>query len=284
MNLPSFRAGLSLAFALSLSAPALLLSSCSQGEQREAAADTDLAYQSFKAHVEDVERNVQNVDLSDTEFSEQMNRAKADYDAKLAAVERDADQLTAEQRADVETLKTRYSTSFALRESAYKSRVPGTLPTGESAAGARLYESAAAGYAALPAASLRATYEQFVRNVKANESRYGIEDWRTVNDDWRALNDRKDQIEDQLSLADRTEIAKEKVKYAAFKTFDKSEARAEQGADATKSGAYKAGQAIGRGANKVGKVIDRGADKAGAAAKEVYKGVRDASKDEDKVR
>ena len=204
-----------------------------------------------------------------------MNRVKADYDARLAAAERDAEQLTAEQRAEIESLKVRYTTAFDQRETAFKARVPSTvapMPT--------LYTSAAAGYATLPASALRATYEQFVQNVKANEDRYGLADWRAVNADWEALDARKDQVEDQLSLADRTEIAKEKVKYTAIKTFDKGEARAAQGVDSARSGAYRAGKAIGRGASKAGEVIDKGADKVGDAAKEVYKGVRDAAKEE----
>ncbi len=276
MNIFRFRAGAVLVLALGLSAPAVFLTGCSNADQREVEADASTSYNDFRAYVEGVERDAQSVDLSDTEFSAEMNRVKADYDAKLAIAERDADQFTAEQRADLVRLKARYSAAFGQREAAYRSRAASS----PAPSGAGRYQPAAAGYAALPAASLRATYEQFVQNVKANEDRYGIEDWQAVNADWQALNARKDQVENELSIADRAEIAKEKIKYAAFKTFDKGEARAAQGADETKSGAYRAGQVIGHGAHKAGKVIERGAEKVGAATKEVYKGVRDASKEE----
>ncbi len=280
MSLLSLRAGLHLTLISALIAPATLLSGCSNTEQHDATATTNSAYTDFKTYVEDAERSAQRTDLSDTDFSAEKNRMKADYDARLAAIDRDAEQFSAEQRADIETLKTRYTTAVEQREAAYKSRVPATVSADGTAPGPMLY-TPSTGYATLAATDLRATYEQFVRNVKANENRYGIEDWRAVNADWKALNARKDQVEEQLSLADRTEIAKEKVKYAAFKTFDKSEARASEGADATKSGAYKAGQAIGRGANKAGEVIDKSAEKVGAAAKDVYKGVRDAGQTND---
>ncbi|MBC7447119.1 MAG: hypothetical protein H7330_03585 [Hymenobacteraceae bacterium] len=280
MNFLPFPTRFSLALVLTLSAPTAMFSGCSNAEQHEAAVATQSSYDDFSAYIEGVERDAQNIDLSDTDFSAAMNRTKADYDAKLAAVERDADQLNAEQRANVETLKARYTTTFEQREAAYKSRVPDTIASGATSTPG-LYTPAGTGYATLPAASLRATYEQFVQNVKANENRYEIADWRAVNADWRALNARKEQIEDQLSVADRAEIAKEKVKYAAFKTFDKSEARVEAGADATKGGAYKTGQAIGRGANKAGEVIDKSAEKVGNAAKDVYKGMRDAGTTEE---
>lgn len=277
MHRSFFRVGLALV--LGLTAPAAVLSGCTHAEQREAAADTTAAYTDFKAHVERIESRVSFIDLSDTQFSEEMNSAQADFDAKLAVVERDAEQLSAEQRADVAALKTRYTTAVEQRRAAYAARTTTPAATAATNGAAPLYQSAAAGYANLTAADLRATYERFVQNVKANEDRYGIADWRVVNEDWKALNARKDQLEDHLSVADRAEIAKEKVKYAAFKTFDKAEARAAQGADETESGAYRAGQAIGRGANKAGQAIDRGAEKVGDAAKEVFRGVKDAGKE-----
>ncbi len=284
MNISRFRGAWALTLALGLSAPVgTLLSGCSKAEKQEASADTATAYNDFKTYVEGVERDIERVDVSDTEFSEEMNRGKADFDAKLAAAERDAEQFTDEQRAEIATLKTRYTTAFEQREAAYRARqATQTAPaTGTASNTATVsYTPAAAGYAALPAASLRATYEEFVRNAKANEGRYGIEEWRAVNDDWRALNARKDAVEKELSLADRAEIAKEKIKYAAIKSYDKGEARAAEGADATKTGAYKAGEAIGRGASKTGEVLEEGASKVGNAAKDAYKGARNAVKND----
>ncbi len=268
---PSWRPALTLALAISFAGAAPALTSCSSAERQEASANTQNAYSDFKTYVETAESDVQRIDMSDTEFSADMNRAKADYDAKLAAAERDMDQFTAEQKADIEALKTRYSTAYDQREAAYRSKVP-TMAVG------KLYTPVAPTYASIPAAGLRATYEQFVQTVKANENQYEIADWQAVNADWKALNARKEQVEDQLSTADKAEIAKEKIKYAAFKTFDKSEARASEGAAETKDAAYKTGRAIGEGANKAGQVIDRGAEKVGNAAKGAYKGARDGLK------
>ena len=284
MTYRPFRAGWTLALGAALLATTPLVTSCSQADKQEAAAETNAAYADFKAYIERAEADVQRVDFSDTEFSNELSRMQADYDAKMAAADRDIDKMTAEQKAEMEALKARYNAAYAQRKEAYSARLAETAAgtrTG-TAGSAVMYQSAAAGYSTLPAADLRTTYEQFVRYVKANVDRYGIDDWRTVNADWEALNNRKEKVEDQLSADDRAEIAKEKLKYAALKTFDKTGERAAEGAAATKDGAYKTGQAIGRGANKAGHAIDKGAEKVGEAAKDVYKGVRDAVKDEEK--
>ena len=284
MTYRPFRAGWTLALGAALLATPPLVTSCSQAEKQEAATETNAAYSDFKSYIERAESEVERVDFSDTEFSDELSRMQAEYDAKMAEAARNIDKLTEEQKAEMEVLKARYDAAYAKRKETFVARLAATAAgtrTGTSSSTA-IYQSAAAGYSTLPAADLRTTYEQFVRYVKANVDRYGIDDWRSVNADWEALNRRKEQVESQLSSSDRAEIAKEKVKYAALKAFDKTGARAAEGANATQNGAYKAGQAIGRGANKAGQAIDQGAEKVGDAAKNVYKGVRDAVKEEEK--
>lgn len=279
MTKPFLRAALLLTLA---GAAPVAMSSCSNAEKQEAANDvadasadaqaaTRSAYDDFTATVERAETDAKNVDLSDTDFSREMDQAKADYDAKVAAVDRDLDQYSAEQKAEIEKLKVRYTTAIEQRQAAYKAHAANGGMATTTVTGGKLYKPVASTYATLPPTSLRATYEAFTRMVKDNEDKYDTDDWRAVNADWQALNARKDQVEAQLSADDKREIAKEQVKYAAFKTFDKAEGHAAEGA-------VKVGEAAG----KAGRAIDRTAEKVGDAAKGAYKGARDAIKKDDK--
>ncbi|MDF7813858.1 DUF6565 domain-containing protein [Hymenobacter sp. YC55] len=163
--------------------------------------------------------------------------------------------------------------------------------------------------AALTAANARQTYEAFVQHVQANEDHYDLGDWRAVNADWRALDQQYDQIKDNVSGNDKAEIAKEKLKYAAFKSFDKAKGRVSQAGDVVsgnpteakaKGGgvhlkqtaknvradagrlaqdAKQTGKDIGHGTKETGQEVGQGAakvgKKVGGAVKEVFHGKDD---------
>jgi hypothetical protein len=149
----------------------------------------------------------------------------------------------------------------------------------------------------LTAANARQTYESFVSKVKQNEDQYQINEWRQINAEWRALDEKYERVKSNVSGADQREIAKEKAKYAAFKSFDKTESRVSQGADVVTgdresavdkgsvvqversgknaaSDVKEAGKDIGQGAVNVGK-------KVGGAAKGAYKEVKSEIKNTD---
>jgi hypothetical protein len=230
----------SLTLGMVLSVSALFLSGCSGSNKQEATESAADAYASFRTYVESVEADRQRVDEKAADFSAEMNRVKEDYNDRLAVVEREVAQMTETQKIAIDSLKMRYTTAYMEREEAYKAHVQAA----EAAEVATVYQAAASGYGALAAADLRATFEQFVRDVKANQSRYNLDDWRLVNADWKALNARKELLEKELSVSDRATIAKEKIKYSAIKTMDKTEER-------TKI----VGESIERRADKIGDAL-----------------------------
>ncbi|TGE24862.1 hypothetical protein E5K00_06585 [Hymenobacter aquaticus] len=278
--------------------------SCSQADKKEVAQESDQAYEDFKTFVSTAETQADNVAAkTEAEYEQETSAMKSEFDSKVAAVDQYADQYDDARRQEIEQLRTRYTTAFDKRDMAWKNRpnsVAGTS-TGTTAGGTttRLYESAAGKYGGLTAANIRGTYEAFTAQIKQNEDRYGIEDWRDINADWKALDDRYDQIKKDVSTADRAEIAKEKLKYAAFKSYDKTEARVAQGADAVEGGAQKAEmetrderQAVGTAASNtasdvkeagktVGQKIGNAAKKVGEKTKEGYKEVKSEVKNTD---
>ncbi|MCB2379173.1 hypothetical protein LGH70_16360 [Hymenobacter sp. BT635] len=275
--------------------------SCSQADKQEVSQESDQAYEDFKTFVNTAETQADNVgDKAEADFERETTEMRSEFDAKVAAVDKYADQYDDTRRQEIEQLRTRYTTAFDKRDMAWKNRpgsVAGTSTTGGTTT--RLYESAAGKYGGLTAANIRGTYEAFTAQIKQNENRYGIEDWRAVNADWKALDDRYDQIKNEVSTADRAEIAKEKLKYAAFKSYDKTEARVAQGADAVQGGAQNAEaetrderQAVGTAASNtaadvknagksVGQKIGNAAQKVGEKTKEGYKEVKSEVKNTD---
>ncbi|TGE29050.1 hypothetical protein [Hymenobacter metallicola] len=275
--------------------------SCSQADKKEVSQESDQAYEDFKSFVTSAETKADNVaDQAEADYNEETTQLKNDFDSKVAAVDRYADQYDDARRQEIEQLRTRYTTAYDKRDMAWKNRpnaVAGTTTGGGTTT--RLYQSEAGKFGGLTAANIRGTYEAFTAQIKENENRYGIEDWRAVNADWKALDERYDQIKKDVSTADRTEIAKEKLKYAAFKSYDKAEARVAQGADAVQGGAQNAEvetrderQAVGTAAantasdvkdagKTVGQKIGNAAKKVGEKTKEGYKEVKSEVKNTD---
>ncbi|TGD82253.1 hypothetical protein [Hymenobacter wooponensis] len=276
--------------------------SCSNADKKEVSAESDEAYNDFKTFVSNTEAKAENVaDEAEADYEAETNQLKSDFDAKVAAVDKYSDQYDDTRRQEIEQLRTRYTTAYDKRDMAWKNRPNAVATTSTSSANLKpgKYYKPMSPAANITAANARATYESFVKNIKQNEDRYDIDDWRYINSEWRALDEAYDKVKKDIPARDLAEIQKEKLKYAAFKSFDKAEARAAQGADAVSGEAQdvkagtaderskvgqaasntaqdvkEAGKDVGQGAAKVGK-------KVGGAVKGAYKEVKSEVKNTD---
>ncbi|KAA9339448.1 hypothetical protein F0P96_02170 [Hymenobacter busanensis] len=282
---------------------AFTTASCNRADRQEAAADTDAAYSDFKTFVANTEASAQNVgNKTQAEWDQETTQLKADYDAKVAAAEANMSSWDDARKAEYEQLKTRYTTAYDAREAAYRSSASsgGMDASGAPAKLGKYYKPAATTPSqALTAANARQTYEDFVKMVKQNEDRYDIDDWRNVNAEWRALDEAYDRVKGDIPANDLAEIQKEKLKYAAFKSFDKSEARVAEGADAVergtanaeagtrderaevKSAASNTAADVKDAGKSVGQKIGNAAKKVGEKTKEGYKEVKSEVKNTD---
>ncbi|UYZ64544.1 hypothetical protein [Hymenobacter weizhouensis] len=286
-------------------------SSCSRSSDNttEVSQESDQAYNDFKTFVSDAETRADNAAATaEADYEQETAQLKSDFDAKVAAVDKYADQYDDARRQEIEQLRTRYTTAYDKREMAWKNRpsAAGATASSSNAGGSGTgtpktgkYYKPTSPAAQLTAANARQTYEAFVRNIKQNEDKYDIDDWRAINAEWRALDESYDKVKKDISAADLAEIQKEKLKYAAFKSYDKAEARVAQGADAvgeeaqevkaetaderskvgravsnTASDVKEADKDVGQGAAKVGK-------KVGSAVKGAYKEVKSEVKNTD---
>ncbi len=284
----------SLAAMLLLSGVAFTQTSCSRETNREVSAERDQAYNDFATFVSQTEANADAAaNKAAAEYDQETTELKNEYDAKVAAVEKYNDQYDDTRRQEIEGLRSRYTTAND-RRAAMRNNMSGTANGGTLKMGQ--YYKPTNPAAQLTAANARATYEAFVQNVKQNEERYDLDDWRYINAEWRALDEAYDKVKGNISANDLAEIQKEKLKYAAFKSWDKTQGRAAQGANAvsdeareikaetaderskvgtavsnTASDVKEAGKDVGRGAKKAGK-------KVGSAVKDVFDG-NDKKKD-----
>jgi len=280
-----------------------------------AEASGDQAYNDFKTFVTETEANAAAVgNKTQAEWNEETDQLRAEYEAKVAAAEADMDNWDGARRNEYERLQTRYTTAYDQRQAAYNgnmaatttggstsgsaTRSSSTMKTSSSAAKTGKYYRMSNPAGRLTATNARQTYESFVQMVKQNENRYDIDDWRNVNAEWRALDAKYDKIKSDVSTADRAEIAKEKAKYAAFKSFDKGEARVSQGADLAtgqreeaaskgqgvrvEQSAKNAGSDVISAGKSVGKGTKNVAEKVGDKTKEGYKEVKSEVKNTDK--
>ncbi|MBD2715024.1 hypothetical protein KBK19_08255 [Microvirga sp. STR05] len=273
--------------------------SCTEGQKKEVSAESDQAYNDFSTFVSDTEAKADAVaNEAEADYDRETAQLKSDFDAKVAAVDKYADQYDDARRQEIEALRTRYTTAYDKREMSWKNRATaGTASTGTMKPGK--YYTAMNPAAQVTAANARTTYENFVSNIKKNEDKYDIDDWRYINSEWRALDEAYDKVKGDIPAKDLAEIQKEKLKYAAFKSFDKAEARTAQGAAAvsgeanevkaetaderskvgqaasnTASDVKEAGKDVGQGAANVGK-------KVGGAVKGAYKEVKSEVKNTD---
>ncbi|WP_400191302.1 hypothetical protein [Hymenobacter sp. B81] len=279
-------------------------SSCSDANRQEASAETDAAYNDFKDFVARTEADVEKASSkTEAQWTDETAQLKSDYDTKVALLEADMSNWDDARKTEYEQLKTRYTTAYDAREAAYRGSMSAGGMSAGSGAPAKLgkyYKPAATTPSAgLTAANARQTYEDFLKMVKQNEDRYDIDDWRNVNAEWRALDEAYDRVKGDIPAKDLAEIQKEKLKYAAFKSYDKAEARTAQGADAVSGAAsdVEAGtrderQAVGTAAantasdvkdagKSVGQKIGNAAQKVGEKTKEGYKEVKSEVKNTD---
>ncbi|GAB2477833.1 hypothetical protein GCM10011375_19470 [Hymenobacter qilianensis] len=282
--------------------------SCSRQDRAEVSQGSDQAYNDFKNFVTESEAKAQAAsNQAEADYERETTQMKADYDAKVAAVDQYADQYDEARRQEIEQLRTRYTTAYDQRDQAWRNKTntaSGTDATTGVASGAGTmkvgkYYKPTSPAAQLTAANARQTYENFTQMIKQNEDRYDIDDWRNINAEWRALDEAYDAVKGDISANDLAAIQKEKLKYAAFKSVDKTQARAAQGANAVSDEAKevkdetadersKVGQAVSNTASDVketGKDVGKGAakvgKKVGTAVKGAYKEVKSEVKNTD---
>jgi len=285
---------------------------CSQADKKEASQKSDEAYNNFKTFVDNTEAGAKNVaNETQEDYDQQTTKIKADYDSTVAAIDRDADKYDDARRAEIEQLRARYTTAYDAREQAWRNRA-GTndtttlsttttsTATATSSTPSKVgkYYKPTSPAAAMTTANARATYEAFVQRVKQNEDRYDIDDWRNINAEWRAMDTKYDQIKSNISGSDKAEITKEKLKYAAFKSFDKAEARGSQVGDLVtgkkeeakakgegvelKQSAKHTGTDVGNAAKNVAKGAEKVGKKVGGAVKGAFKDVKEEVKGDNK--
>ncbi|OUJ72689.1 DUF6565 domain-containing protein [Hymenobacter crusticola] len=297
-----------LTLALAVGGVSLSQTSCSQADKKEAAQETDQAYNNFKTFVANTESGAKDVaNETQEEYDQQTAKLKADYDSAVAAIDRDADKYDDARRAEIEQLRARYTTAYDAREQAWNSRAgadtttlstttASTSATATSSAPSKLgkYYKPLSPAAAMTAANARTTYEAFVQRIKQNEDRYDIDDWRNINAEWRAMDAKYDQVKANVSGSDKAEITKEKLKYAAFKSFDKAEARGSQVGDLVtgdkaeakakgggvelKQSAKNTGKDVGNAAKNVAQGAEKVGKKVGGAVKGAFKDVKEEVK------
>jgi hypothetical protein len=284
--------------------------SCSRSDRAEVSQESDQAYNDFKNFVAESETKAQAAgNQVEADYERETAQMKSDFDSKVAAVDKYADQYDEPRRQEIEQLRTRYTTAYDTREQAWRTRTSATTTGGSNATTGVAsstgtmkmgkYYKPTNPAAQLTAANARQTYENFTKMIKENEDRYDIDDWRYINAEWRALDEAYDAVKGNISANDLAAIQKEKLKYAAFKSYDKTEARVAQGSDAIKGEAKeikeetadersKVGQAISNTASDVkdaGKDVGKGAAKVGKkvgnAAKNTYKDVKAEVKNTD---
>ncbi|RSK24765.1 hypothetical protein [Hymenobacter metallilatus] len=278
------------ALAATLLLGSVTLSSCNQAQKQEVSAESDQAYNDFKAFVASTEAKTEAVaSEAQADYDRETAELKSDFDAKVAAVDRYADQYDDARRQEIEQLRTRYTTAYDKREMAWRNRPGATAAmTGTETMKMGQYYKPSSPASRLTAANARQTYEAFVNDIKQNENRYDIDDWRNINAEWRALDEAYDKVKKDIPAGDLAEIQKEKLKYAAFKSYDKAEARAAQGADATARGANNVAaetqderSAVGRAASNTATDVKDAGKKVGGAVKGAFKEVKSEVKNTD---
>ena len=252
--------------------------SCSQADKQEAAAGKDQAYNDLEVFVEQTEAKASAVaNEAAADYDRESVQLKTDFDAKVAVVDQHSSEYDEARRQEIDALRTRYTTAYDRRQAAWDARATG----GTAAAVVQMgqYYKPTQPAARLTAANARTTYEAFVQDVKRNEERYDLNDWRNINAEWRALDEAYDQVKGDISANDLAEIQKEKLKYAAFKSLDKTQGRAAQGANAVSNEAQevKAETAderskVGQAARNTAADVKQAGKKAGAAVKDVFDG------------
>lgn len=228
------------------------------------AGDSETAYTEFRDYVTNVE-NASGTSSDSANMARTSANSRAEYDARLARVDKYSTQYDNARRQEIEDLKMRYSTWETQGNSQNGGMSAGTRMSGTSVNGGAAADFNTSDVATTSAINVRMAYENFVNRVAANKDNYTKADWQAAERYFQALDDRKNAVQSQLTDKDKYEIGKAKAKYTAIKAgragIDVSEAGntiSDEGQevgsevkDATKSGAKKVGNAAEKAGSKV---------------------------------
>lgn len=251
------------------------------------AATADLgeeAYNNFRTYVEESERDTAYVYDNKRDWNKEISDRETAYNERVSNLDKYSANYDDARRAEIEQMKARYDSSWTTRRETYASygKVntlrPQLLNINENAAD----------LSTITAANIRASYENFVKQVEANKKNYTNEDWKAVEVTWNELDDRKNAIQSELSAKDKYEIGKAKTKYLAMKNASKvGNTAGNVGSDvkdASKEGASKVGNTAEKVGSNVKDAAKTGAEKTGNAAKKVGSETKELyKKAEDKV-
>ncbi|MDB5262272.1 MAG: hypothetical protein JWQ14_1553 [Adhaeribacter sp.] len=149
---------------------------------------------------------------TDSSARENWPEVKEDFKRRTARIDRKADSLSADARAEYARLKADYQTW----EEKNQSRAQQPLDANKL----RQWEQELLGptkeLATLTAADLRETYLLFMGIVRAKKNKWTQDDWDYVDNVYSRLNDRKEELEGGLSAADLLKIKSLQTEYLAL--------------------------------------------------------------------
>ncbi|WP_152560094.1 hypothetical protein [Hymenobacter sp. IS2118] len=266
-----------LAVMLLLGGGAFTQTSCTTADQKEVVVERDQAYNDFNDFVSQTEASAASVANGlEADYERETAQLKTDYDTKIAAVDGYTAEYDDNRRQEIEKLRTRYTTAVSQRESNWANRANAAGDNMPMKVGMYYKPTQPAGQ--LTAANARATYEAFTRDIKQNEERYDLDDWRNINAEWRALDEAYDKVKGDIPVNDLAEIQKEKLKYAAFKSWDKTQGRAAQAGNAISGEAQEVKAETADERNKVGQAVSNTASDVKEASKNTASDVKQAGK------
>ncbi len=73
-----------------------------------------------------------------------------------------------------------------------------------------------------------AVYETFVNTVSTNKESYTAEDWKEIKALYEALDARKNEVEKEMTTADKLKISELKVKFETIKATNRTDARSNE--------------------------------------------------------
>jgi hypothetical protein len=246
--------------------------SCSSSETKQTQQDSETAYTDFRNYVNDVE-NSTTVDSANWQAAS--SKSRAEYDAKVAALDQHNTDYDEARRQEIEALKGRYNNFWDNQLAQYNAQA--TSVNGGVAA-----DFSTAAVATMTPANVRQAYESLITRIQANKDSYTKEDWKAINDYYLSLDDRKNAVQSQLSDKDKYEIGKAKAKYVSLRTAARFDPDVSKAASDVGDAAATAGEKIDNTAEKVGSDLKEGAktgaDKVGAAAEKAGAGIKSTAK------
>jgi hypothetical protein len=236
--------------------------SCNSSDTNQAKQDSEAAYNDFSNYVSSVENST----ASDTvDWQSASSRSRAEYDAKVAALDQYNDDYDEARRQEIEALKGRYTTYWDKQLAQYNARANSL--NGGVAADYRIE-----GLETTAPANIRIAYENLIANIQANKDSYTHNDWKAINDYYHALDSRKNAVQSELSDKDKYEIGKAKAKYITLRTAARFDPDVSKAASDVGKAAENTGSDIKEG-------VKTGASKVGNAAEKVGSEIKSGAKD-----